>query len=268
MITLMTDTVIERRSTPQWLDDRITSKGGLNQYGQPNFRVIWGGNRTYLVGGMFNEVLTVKDDEGRERSVVTRMPLMKTLLKYHPFRWHLERWRGPEFYGDSEEWYRNSWDEEAKLHVMGDYPAQGDYEHVFFLAQCPHMKPGDADWCMHCQVGMGEYIPLEPNVHILEMQIYALQKSEDVTKSAQFAALFMRENIKRQVRNKEVGERVRGAMRPKLAVQPTSWQSGMGSKCSVPEPKVGPRVKSRRNEGFRQGMPTVTRNTVDIEKEN
>lgn len=231
----MTDTIIQRREVPKWVEDRIIAKGGLNLYSEPNFRVIWGGNRTYKVGGMFNEVLTIKDDDGNDRTLVTRVAAMKTLLRYHPFRWHLERWRGPEFYGDRDEWYRNSWDEEAQLHVMGDYPERGDYEHVFYLGMCTHMQPGDTDWCMPCQVGMGEYIALEPNLHVLEMQIYALLKSEDVSKTGEMAALFMREHIKRNVRNKVVGERVRNAMRPRIALQPTSWQPGMGSKCSVPE---------------------------------
>lgn len=246
----MTDTVIERREVPEWVEAHITSKGGLNPYRQPNFRVIWGGNRTHLVGGMFKKVITFKDAEGRDRTLVTDVAELRTMLKYHPFRWHLERWRGTEFYGDRDEWYRNSWDEEAQLHVMGDYPEQGDYEHVFFLAQCPHMVKGDTEWCMHCQVGMGEYIPLEPNVHVLDMQIQSLIKSENVSRVDEMGSLFMRENIKRQVRNKLVGERVRNAMRPQLAVQPTSWQTP-NSRCSVPEPKMTAETR-RPDLGFNQ----------------
>ena len=231
----MPDTIIEKREVPKWVERFITVRGGTNIYGKPNFRVIWGGNRYYLVGGMFKDTIIVKDTEGRERGVVTEVADLRSLLKYHPHRWHMERWCGAELYGSEDEWYRNSWDDVAKLHAMGPYPTEGDYEHVFFLAQCPHMLPGDQDWCMNCQVTMGEYIPLEENVHVLEMQIYALLKSQDITQGAEMASLFMREHIKRQIRNKTVGERVRGAMRPKIATQPTSWQDG--TRCSVPEPK-------------------------------
>lgn len=251
------DTKTERRDVPEWVEKHITSKGGLNAFGKPNFRVIWGGNRTHLVGGMFKNVTYFDDAEGRKRAIVTEIAEMRTLLKYHPERWHLERWRGAEYYGDPDEWYQNSWDPEARLHTMGDYPNEGDYEHVFFLAQCSHMAKGDKDWCMPCQVGMGQYIPLEPNVQVLDMQIYALLKSEDVSQVAEMGALFMRENLKRQIRNKIVGDRVRGAMRPRIALQPTSWQSGMGSKCSVPEAKMLTKT-GRPSLGFNQvdGMRT------------
>lgn len=232
------DTQIIKMDPPAWVVHHITKIGGTNLYGRPNFRVIWGGNRYHTVGGMFKKVVEVKDEMiiGKVTSIVTDVAEIRQLLKYNPFRWHLERWRGPEFYGTAEEWYACTWDEESQLHVMGDYPHEGDYEHVFYLGMCSHMKPGDTDWCMPCQVTSGEYIPLEENVSILEIQIRALQMTEDVSKEAEKAALFMRENVKRQVRRKLVEDRVRGAMRPQLAVQPTSWQDG--TRCSVPEAKI------------------------------
>lgn len=250
------DTVIEKREIPAWVQHILTRKGGLNPYGEPVFRVIWGGNRYYKVGGIFKTVIEVTDSDGKKVGVVTQRPEMRTMLKYHPHRYHLERWLGPEFYGTSEEWYRNSWDEECQMHVMGAYPEKGDYEHVFYLGQCPHMKPEDTDWCMPCQVGMGEYIPLEENVYILERQIYALLKSQDVSKSAEMASLFMREHIKRNIRNKVVSERVRGAMRPKMATQPTSWQDG--TRCAVPEANLGRVLNLPRNkQGFSQSMESM-----------
>jgi hypothetical protein len=252
----MPDTIIEKREVPKWVEHFITKKGGLNPFGKPNFRVIWGGNRTYLVGGMFKDVTYVTDTEGRKRAVVVEIADLRTMLKYHPHRWHMERWFGPEYYGTQEEWFQSTWDDVAKLHAMGPYPTEGDYEHVFYLAQCPHMVPGDKDWCMPCQVGMGEYIPLEENVHVLEMQIYALLKSQDISKSAEMASLFMREHIKRNIRNKVVGERVRGAMRPKIATQPTSWQDG--TRCAVPEPKMHQVLNLPRSKrGFSQSTVTM-----------
>ena len=263
----MPDTQITKRDVPAWVEKHITRKGGLNPYGEPCFRVIWGGNRYYTVGGMFNEVTQFKDANGDTRTIVTRMPLMKTLLRYRWDRWHLERWRGPEFYGDSEEWYRNTWDEEAQLHAMGPYPSRGDYEHVFYLAQCPHMKPGDTEWCMLCKVTDGEYIPLESNIHILDMAIYGLLKSEDVSKSGEMAALFMREHIKRNIRNKIVGERVRNAMRPGWAVQPHSTAVG---KRSVDDAKRSTAPLLPRNRlGFSQSDHAMPRKKQkDIEENN
>lgn len=210
--------------------------GGLNRYGGPNFRVVWGGNRTHLVGGMFKKPITVKDEMiiGKSVTIVTEVAEMRTLLKYHPFRWHLEKWIAPEAYGSREDWYRDSWDEAIQLHTMGDFPDKGDYEHVFFLAMCSHMKPGDTDWCMFCKASMGEFIPLEENVNILEMQIKALQLTQEVSKTDERLSLFAREDQKRQARNRVVGERVRNAMRPQLVMQPSTLMDGI-TRCNVPD---------------------------------
>jgi hypothetical protein len=248
----MTDTVFEKREPPAWVVEQITQAGGLNPFGRPNFRVIWGSNRFHTVGGMFKKIIPVKDDAGIESFIVTQVAEMRQLLKYMPFRWWLERWCGPEVYGDREEWYRNTFDEESQLHVLGDYPTEGDYESVFYLGMCSHMKPGDTDWCMHCQVTCGEYIPLEENIGLLEMQIKALLLSGEVSKDAEKAALFMRENVKRQIRNKIVGERVRNALRPKLVMNPSTLMDDQG-RCKVPDaPQVREVPLPHNRIGFSQ----------------
>jgi hypothetical protein len=230
----MTDTVIEKREVPDWITHRVNRIGGMNRYGRPNFRVIWGGNRTHKVGGKFKSVIYVESGIiGQKKGVVTDVPEIRTLLKYHPFRWHLERWVPPEFYGLSEDWYRETWDEECGFHTQGDYPSEGDYEHVFYLAECPHMMSEDTKWCDICFISSGQYIPLEENYHILEHQIRSLLMSVGVDKKEEQKALFAREAEKRQIRNKKVTERVQEAMRPVMATQPTSWQDG--TRCSVPE---------------------------------
>jgi hypothetical protein len=231
----MTDTVIEKKEVPAWIIHRVNQIGGMNPFGKPNYRVIWGGNRTHKVGGKFKKIIYLPCNVIGEppTALVTEVAEIRTMLKYHPFRWHLERWRGPEFYGTAEEWYQETWDEECQFHTQGDYPHEGDYEHIFYLGMCSHMKPGDTDWCPICKAGSGEYIPLEENLHILDMMIKAFQRSDDVKAKDEQKALFAREDKKREDRAKRVGDWVREAMRPTLATQPTSWQDG--SRCSVPE---------------------------------
>lgn len=252
------DTKITKQEPPKWVVDRITSLGGLNPFGKPNYKVVWGGNRTYQVGGMFKKILYVKSEliGHPDKAVVTQVAETRTLLKYHPERWHMERWRGPEFYGDRDTWYLSSWDEEAQLHTMGDYPHEGDYEHVFYLGMCTHMTQGDTEWCMLCKASMGEYIPLEPNIHLLEMQINALRMSEDVSRADEQAALFMREGDKRQANRAMIQARVENALRPQWALQPTSWQPGMGAKCSQPEPGQSTLEHVGRGAGISQSNPS------------
>lgn len=248
---LMTD--ITKREVPSWIEKEITLQGGLNRFGRPNYRVIWGGNRTYLVGGTFKDVVKLKDEDSRERAVVVPNPELRTLLKYNPHRWHLEKWCGPEFYGTEEDWYIQTYDIEAHLHTMGPYPHEGDYEHVFYLAMCSHMLPTDTEWCMQCKVSSGEYIPLEENLHILKRQIWALEQTRLISKVDEKFALFQREVDRREANRQRINEVVRNAMRPQLAMQPTSWQPGMGAPCSMPEPKFNEdAVIPRPGLGMRQ----------------
>lgn len=233
----MTDTVIEKREVPTWIVSRVNAIGGMNRYGKPNYRVIWGGNRLYRVGGKFKNVTYFDTDIiGQQRAVVTEVREFRTLYKYHTSRWHLEKWMSPESYGSPDEFYAQTWDEECGFHTQGDYPWEGDYEHIFYLGMCSHMKPGDTEWCILCKASLGEYIELEENFKIIEMQIRAFEMTKGVSKVDERIALFKREADKREARNKVVSARVQEAMRPVMATQPTSWQDG--TRCSVPDARL------------------------------
>lgn len=248
---------------PPFIVERINALGGMNPFGQPNFRVIWGGNRYHLVGGAFKKPLYIKTGIIGEpdRAVVTTVNEMRSLPKYHISRWHLERWRGPEWYGSPEQWYQETFDPESNMMTQGPFPTLGDYEHVFYLAQCTHLRP-TGEWCNLCIIGCGQFIPLEENFYMLERQIKMLQMSEDVNAKEERSALFMREEKKRQVYRNIVGERVRGAMRPTLATQSTSWQDG--SRCSIPESNMAKQwdknVSLPGSTGIRQSDDLLIRN--------
>lgn len=246
--------MLEKKEVPQWVAETITTAGGTNRFGEPNFRVIWGGNRFHTVGGRFKQVIEVESQIiGQKAAVVTEVVEVRQLLAYHPHRWHMEKWVSPEIYGDPEDWYRDTYDEENKIHRCGDYPSRGDYEHVFFLAECPHMQADDTEWCKLCAVSYGQYIPLEENVHILLQQIRALQLSEGENPIIKRLALLSRENLKRELYRRQVTARVQEALRPKLALQPTSWQPGTGGLCAVPDAKLPLHMNlTKKHLGFSQ----------------
>jgi hypothetical protein len=238
----------EKHETPTWVADRIKAVGGLNRFGEANFRVIWGGNRYHTVGGFFKKIIQATDESGQKKAAVIEVAETRQLLAYHPERWHLERFRDVDFYGSPDEWYEQTtlkappwWDyselweldERSKILTMGPYPSCGDFEHVFYLAMCPHMTAEDSEWCALCKVSSGVYIPLEDNVHILEQFIRALLLSGDVSQADERKALFLREDEKRRANGKRVAAIVQNAMRPQLALQPTSWQDG--SRCAGAE---------------------------------
>lgn len=84
------------RDTPIEVKTALISAAGTNPYGEPKFRVIWGGNATDRLGYRYAHL-----PNGNES-------------------WHLERWVPAEFYGSPDKW------NEAE---NGPFPSRGGYEH-------------------------------------------------------------------------------------------------------------------------------------------
>jgi len=160
----------ETHDTPAAIAERITRAGGTNRYGEPNFRVVWGGARLTWIGGRWTD----RDAHGnttREAIEVRRVP------KYLPVdRWHIERWMPPEFYGSPEEWraLTSETEDGIRIPALGPYPARGDYEHCFTL-----------------QSTAGEFEPLSPAA--CDWIVRAIEWSRRQPRSDQRAALAQRE---------------------------------------------------------------------------
>lgn len=118
---------------------RARVAGGANRYGEPNFRVVWGGSRLTWIGARWTD----RDANGnfvRETVELRRVP------KYLPTeRWHVERWVPAESYGSPGQWYEHTTEIEDGIRIaaLGPYPSRGEYEHCFTL-----------------EGGCGEFIPL------------------------------------------------------------------------------------------------------------
>jgi hypothetical protein len=114
---------------PAAIQDRLARAGGTNRFGEPNYRVVWGGARLTWVGGRWTD----RDTHGnmiREAVELRRVP------KYLPEdRWHIERWMPPESYGSPDEWYAQTTEVEDGIRIaaLGPYPSRGEYEHCFTL---------------------------------------------------------------------------------------------------------------------------------------
>ena len=119
----------ETHEAPLEIEERVRRAGGANRYGEPNFRVVWGGSRLTWIGGRWTD----RDASGnlvRESIELRRVP------KYLPTeRWHVERWMPAECYGSPEEWYERTTELEDGIRIaaLGPYPARGEYEHCFTL---------------------------------------------------------------------------------------------------------------------------------------
>ncbi len=144
--------------------------GGFNRFGEPNFRVVWGGSRLTWIGGRWTD----RDEHGnviREAIELRREP------KYIPHdRWHIERWMPPEAYGSPEMWRAQTTEIEDGIAIpaLGPYPSRGDYEHCFTLAGT-----------------LGEFIPLSPAA--CAWIIRAVEWSRHQRSSSRRQAIFARE---------------------------------------------------------------------------
>jgi hypothetical protein len=140
MTTGVIQVIREAKRTPQDVADRLARAGGLNRYGRPNYRAVWGWSRLGWIGGKWID----RDDCGeviREVLEVRRVP------KYEPFdRWHIERWIPPELYGSPARWYEMTAEiEGAQLcAALGPYPSEGEYEHCVTLEAHGNFLPLDA----------------------------------------------------------------------------------------------------------------------------
>jgi len=109
---------------PKTLETRLIAAGGLNRFGEPNFRVIWGQTRLTWIGGEF-----IKYDEHGNKigSIIEE----RELPKYFPEdRYYLEKWMPPEHYGSPEAWaeYQIETVDGIRVPNLGPYPSRGEYE--------------------------------------------------------------------------------------------------------------------------------------------
>jgi hypothetical protein len=125
----MIDVVRERHEAPESVARRLESAGGVNWYGDANYRVVWGWNRLAWIGGKFED----RDERG---DLVREVVELRQEPKYAAVnRWHVERWVPASAYGSPREWYAQTVERAGGKSVaaLGPYPERGEYEHCFTI---------------------------------------------------------------------------------------------------------------------------------------
>jgi len=134
----------ETHDTPEAVARRLRSAGGINRFGEPNYRAIWGWNRLAWIGGKFEE------RDPSTGSLLREVVELRQEPKYPAVnRWHIERWLPPEAYGSPRQWYAQTIERENGISIpaLGPYPSRGEYEHCFTL-----------------ETPQGEFIQLTPTI--------------------------------------------------------------------------------------------------------
>lgn len=120
----------ETQDTPEPVARKLRSAGGINRFGEANYRAIWGWNRLAWIGGKFEERDSVTGSLLREVVELRQEPKYPAVN-----RWHIERWVPPEVYGSPRAWYAQTIERENGISIpaLGPYPSRGEYEHCFTL---------------------------------------------------------------------------------------------------------------------------------------
>jgi hypothetical protein len=166
------DKRVEHHECPKHIQERLTIAGGLNRFGEPNFRCVWGFNRVVPVHGEW------QDWEMTELiSPRTGMPIplykgsvIETRMCPRYYRgnvWILEKWCPPEQYGSPDLWKKQG--EEVVngqvIDTAGEFPTRGDYELAFYIT---------ADLQRN-----GDFIPL--NATVAEWLVQLIVKSREIS---------------------------------------------------------------------------------------
>ena len=120
----------ETHETPENITHRLKRAGGINRFGEPNYRAVWGWNRLAWIGGKFEERDPATGSLLREVVELRQEPKYPSVN-----RWHIERWVPPETYGSPRAWYAQTVEREhgCSIPALGPYPSRGEYEHCFTL---------------------------------------------------------------------------------------------------------------------------------------
>jgi hypothetical protein len=115
---------------PEAVAQLLKRAGGVNRFGEANYRAMWGWNRLAWIGGKF------EDRDPETGSLLREVVELRQEPKYPAVnRWHIERWVPPEVYGSPRAWYAQTIERAGGISIpaLGPYPSRGEYEHCFTL---------------------------------------------------------------------------------------------------------------------------------------
>jgi len=162
----------ERKHAPREYQEHLNAIGGMNRFGEPNFRIVWGETPIDVVQGV--------DANGKKGAHV--------ILKHGGIpAWFIEVWKPPECFGTPEFWYAYTWDWEVDRPTLGDYPWRGMYMPAPFNLYVKKIEN---------RVLRFDAMPL--NHYILDLLIPNVMKAADETFTQRKAAIHNRMQAEKQ----------------------------------------------------------------------
>lgn len=126
----------ETRECPSEYQARLTRSFGVNQFGDPNIKIVWGQSQFIRMGNIWRDRFGNERAGYRERYQVAGQPC-----------WCIMRWKPPTTYGSPAMYYVNTYlptrqfidnpvrkfDSIDGYYVTGEYPWRGRYEPMYTL---------------------------------------------------------------------------------------------------------------------------------------
>lgn len=200
---------IEHHACPEFIQARLTAAGGINRFGEPRFRLVWGYDRIVPITGQWEEweesqIFDPFSKAGSRKQIRLKSSVIETrkVPKYLPGNcWHLECWRPPEEYGTPESW-RKAGEEViggVTVDTAGEFPSMGDWELVMPLTVDGTYR--------------GEPIPLSPGYVTMVVDLIRRSK-EDYTMSQRKAAIEQEAARKDMEFTRVTVDRLKDGLRP------------------------------------------------------
>ena len=133
--------VLEERNLtpPAYVTELLTRLGGVNRYGQPQYRIVWGWSRFDVKAGEWHDWMEGDKPAGSPIHGIAPATPIRRVVEYrkeprYPLRgyFYLEYWRPPESYGSPLLWrqFENVIGPQ-NVQSMGEFPSRGDYEYLW-----------------------------------------------------------------------------------------------------------------------------------------
>jgi hypothetical protein len=203
----------ERRQCPREYQEHINRIGGFNRFGKPNFKLVWGQSETQTIYGQM---------AGGSRGA-------HIILQFSGVpAWCMMEWKPPETFGTPMSWYRMTWDPEAEVHALGEYPWRGLYIPATFSLYVKRVVGGGIYYDAKGEVVEKPsklVIDAMPLAHwVIDLIVPNMRKSMEMTHLQKVTILKNREEAeKRAFRNKAMDAYVDAA---------PAWGGGASSKES------------------------------------
>lgn len=230
----------EQRQCPAEYQDRITRLFGTNQFGDPNFKLVWNQSQFIRMGNMWTDRFGVKRRGYKDVYQGDGQPC-----------WMIMKWYPAAHYGSPATYYDSTFDALSETYHIGEYPWRGRYE-IMQPLRSKEMVDGKL---------VIDHFPLSH--YIIDTIIPMMLAYQRLSREEQLAAKQLADQERAKRESEENAERMYANM--PTWVHPVSY-SNQGCRTSILDQKMY-KIQKTWDRLARQGLkPMSSRGVVQAER--